>query len=89
MICMELSLMVIQTSRKILTPDDFEGHPLRKDYPVDGRQPATLTEIYRKDGPRRDGDSHCNYNTPDDHQYGSQHPSTHGVLRLCWNSMGK
>src|SRR3990170_6277051 len=20
---------------------------------------------------RRDGDSHCNYNTPDDHQYGS------------------
>ncbi|HHT9116579.1 MAG: NADH-quinone oxidoreductase subunit C [Planctomycetes bacterium] len=35
--------------RKILTPDDFEGHPLRKDYPVDGRQPATLTEIYRKD----------------------------------------
>lgn len=36
--------------RKILTPDDFEGHPLRKDYPLDGRQPATLRDSYRKDG---------------------------------------
>ena len=35
--------------KKILTSDDFEGHPLRKDYPVDGRQPSTLEGTYRKD----------------------------------------
>lgn len=34
--------------RKILTPDDFEGHPLRKDYPVDRRQPPALYDVYRK-----------------------------------------
>lgn len=34
--------------RKILTPDDFEGHPLRKDYPVEGRQPPDLFNTYRE-----------------------------------------
>ncbi|TLD42723.1 MAG: NADH-ubiquinone oxidoreductase chain C [Candidatus Jettenia ecosi] len=34
--------------RKILTPEDFEGYPLRKDYPIDGRQPPALYGTYRK-----------------------------------------
>jgi NADH-quinone oxidoreductase subunit C len=34
--------------QRILTPEGFEGHPLRKDYPLKGRQPETLRGIYRK-----------------------------------------
>ena len=34
--------------RKILTPDDFEGHPLRKDYPVHCILPPTPLYLYLK-----------------------------------------
>ncbi len=34
--------------QRILTPEGFEGHPLRKDYPLKGRQPASLKGIYRE-----------------------------------------
>jgi NADH-quinone oxidoreductase subunit C len=33
---------------RILTPEGFEGNPLRKDYPLKGRQPDSLREVYRK-----------------------------------------
>jgi len=33
---------------RILTPEGFEGYPLRKDYPLKGRQPGSLREVYRK-----------------------------------------
>ncbi len=34
---------------RILTPDGFKGHPLRKDYPLKGRQPNSLRGVYRKE----------------------------------------
>ena len=34
--------------KRILTPEGFDGNPLRKDYPLKGRQPDSLREVYRK-----------------------------------------
>ncbi|WP_304518427.1 NADH-quinone oxidoreductase subunit C [Candidatus Scalindua japonica] len=33
---------------RILTPEGFEGYPLRKDYPLKGRQPKSLKSVYRE-----------------------------------------
>lgn len=35
--------------RRILTQEGFEGYPLRKDYPVNKRQPENLRDKYRRD----------------------------------------
>ena len=41
--------------RRILLPGEFEGHPLRKDYPLRGRQPLVkereMPEAFRGPGP--------------------------------------
>ena len=38
--------------RRILLPDDWEGHPLRRDYPVEGYRDVPNTgEIFRKSTP--------------------------------------
>jgi len=35
--------------RRILLPDDWEGHPLRRDYPVEGyRDVPNMGELFRK-----------------------------------------
>ena len=60
--------------KRIMMPDDWEGHPLRKDYPVEGTGKSCrhLSRVL----PSPDRISTLVLNM------GPQHPSTHGVLRL-------
>ena len=76
---------------RIMMPDDWEGHPLRKDFPVHGHKYSYKDESKMSDTrlhapPRPAAD-------PDDRtdaaarrrmtlNMGPQHPSTHGVLRV-------
>ncbi len=43
--------------RRLLMYEEFEGHPLRKDYPLKGRQPLVpereVTDIFRGPGPAK------------------------------------
>src|SRR6185436_3076443 len=66
--------------RKILTHQEFVGHPLRKDYAADKQQPATRVEdIWFETDPEYKSD-------PDKKlmpiNIGPSHPATHGTLRL-------
>lgn len=74
--------------RRIYLYDEFEGHPLRKDYPKERRQPLI--------GPGASGEYHPEMGTiPDavEHegtlgaelmrvQLGPSHPATHGTVRI-------
>jgi NADH-quinone oxidoreductase subunit C/D len=68
--------------RRILTHHDFEGHPLRKDYPADKIQPMSSTpleHVYDADRARlmqRHQDDLMWINI------GPAHPVTHGTLRF-------
>ncbi|MCC6278311.1 MAG: NADH-quinone oxidoreductase subunit D [Oligoflexia bacterium] len=66
--------------RKILTHDDFVGHPLRKDYPADRQQHTDRVQPIWFE-PSQGSDSH-----PDKSlvpiNIGPSHPATHGTLRI-------
>ena len=80
--------------RRIMMPDDWAGHPLRKDYPLGGDPVAftvnlddpamqTLGEITQEVPPSPSVPPPGS--DPDRYMlinFGPQHPATHGVLRL-------
>ena len=95
--------------RRILTDDDWEGHPLRKDYPIGG-EPVRFSEdrvvavapeqtrapIY--EGTRIPHPIPTLLRVPDEIRatgdvltinFGPNHPSTHGVLRLIVDLYGE
>jgi NADH-quinone oxidoreductase subunit C/D len=81
--------------RRILMPDDWAGHPLRKDYPIGGEE---VPFSHHRDDPRfaslgRQIMAGPSWHSPlppgmDEKTHlvinmGPHHPSTHGVLRLA------
>ncbi|MBI5379137.1 MAG: NADH-quinone oxidoreductase subunit D [Nitrospirae bacterium] len=84
--------------RRILTPDWWKGHPLRKDYPLGGEEVAftfNKDEILEQEPLWKEGVGRTDYASFLGGEIsevekgkmmvlnmGPQHPSTHGVLRL-------
>jgi NADH-quinone oxidoreductase subunit D len=68
--------------RRILTWDGYEGHPLRKDFPIKGADfdhyevPAVPPDAFPTMPEEAAGERQMTLNM------GPQHPATHGVLRL-------
>ena len=77
--------------RRILCHHEFEGHPLRKDYPLEQGQPCVTTEnLFRDDeiaqaGRRADAAADGGGKVGTDLltvNIGPSHPATHGALRV-------
>jgi NADH-quinone oxidoreductase subunit C/D len=70
--------------RRILCHEDFMGHPLRKDYPADKRQPLTtpIDHTFAKDRERMMADEDDYLSDKVWINIGPAHPATHGTLRL-------
>jgi NADH-quinone oxidoreductase subunit C/D len=62
--------------RRILLPETWQGHPLRRDYNQDQPQIVSFREHERLLEDRREGPETMHLNM------GPHHPSTHGVLHL-------
>ncbi|WP_336336796.1 NADH-quinone oxidoreductase subunit D [Haloarcula brevis] len=62
--------------RRILLPETWQGHPLRRDYDQDRPQIVSFREHERLLEDRREGPETMHLNM------GPHHPSTHGVLHL-------
>ena len=87
---------------RIMLPDEWEGHPLRKDYPLGG-EPVAFTETV--DDPKLAGLGSPTCEAPSKPpllppdwvthpdtmivNMGPQHPATHGVLRLVMELDGE
>ncbi len=87
--------------RRILMPDDWIGHPLRKDYPLGG-EPVAFSINQHEEGIKDLGSPVLNVPTlpsslppgvaPEKHlvlNMGPQHPATHGVLRVVMELDGE
>ena len=82
--------------RRILTHHQFQGHPLRKDYPADKQQTCTeALPIHFDNDP--DGNSNDNDSNHEDSDtqglvplnIGPSHPATHGTLRIMVELKGE
>jgi NADH-quinone oxidoreductase subunit C/D len=70
--------------RRILCHQDFEGHPLRKDYPAERSQPCinTLEHTFAKDRERMMAEEQDHLSERVWINIGPAHPATHGTLRF-------
>ena len=73
--------------RRLLTHHQFQGHPLRKDYPADRQQACTeALPIHFDNNPDGDGDDEQELVPLN---IGPSHPATHGTLRIMAELRGE